>query len=82
MLTSTLSKDASFVDIPDGITLANAIVDTVPDPLLVLDQNQRIVAASRAFHQIFQLVDQDVRGHLIYEIDDGQWNRSKPPKAE
>jgi chemotaxis protein methyltransferase CheR len=74
MLTSTLSKGASFVDIPDGITLANAIVDTVRDPLLVLDQNQRIVAASRAFHQTFQLVDKNVRGHLIYEIDDGQWN--------
>jgi chemotaxis protein methyltransferase CheR len=41
---------------------------------LVLDHDLRIVAASRAFFQIFHLVDQDVRGHLIYEIDNGQWN--------
>lgn len=27
-----------------------------------------------AFFQIFHLVDGDVRGHLIYEIDNGQWN--------
>jgi PAS domain S-box-containing protein len=74
MLTSTTSKVAPFVDIPDGITLAHAIVDTVRDPLLVLDENLRIVAASRAFQQTFHLADEDVRGHMIYEIDDGQWN--------
>ena len=72
MLTSTTSKVAPFVEIPDGITLAHAIVDTVRDPLLVLDENLRIVAASRAFHQTFHLLDADVRGHLIYEIDGGQ----------
>ena len=73
MLTSILSN-APIVDIQDKLALANAIVDTVRDPILVLDENLRIVAASRAFHQTFHLVDQDVRGHLIYEIDDGQWN--------
>ena len=63
-----------FAAIPDTAALARAIVDTVRDPLLVLDQELRIVAASRAFYQNFQLVDQDIRGHLIYEIEDGQWN--------
>src|ERR1017187_4831220 len=74
MLTSTTSKVAPFAVIPDAVALAHAIVDTVRDPLLVLDEDLRIVAASRAFQQTFQLADQDVRGHLIYEIDDGQWN--------
>ena len=74
MLTSTLSQDAPFVDIPDGITLAHAIVDTVRDPLLVLDQDLRIVAASRSFYQTFRLVRETVRGRLLYEIDGGQWN--------
>ena len=74
MLKSILSKDASFAVIPAGIALAEAIVATVRDPLLVLDEDLRIVSASRSFFQIFHLVDGDVRGHLIYEIDDGQWN--------
>jgi PAS domain S-box-containing protein len=74
MPASTLSKDTPFVDIPDGITLAHAIVDTVRDPLLVLDNNLRVMAASRSFYQTFQLSDREVRGHLLYEIDDGQWN--------
>jgi PAS domain S-box-containing protein len=63
-----------FPTILDTAALARAIVDTVRDPLLVLDHELRIVAASRAFYQIFQLGDQDIRGHLIYEIERGQWN--------
>ncbi|MGA9081207.1 MAG: histidine kinase dimerization/phosphoacceptor domain -containing protein [Pseudolabrys sp.] len=69
-----MSSDAPFNAIENGITVAHAIVDTVRDPLLVLDQDLRIIAASRSFYQTFQLVDQDVRGHLLYEIDGGQWN--------
>jgi PAS domain S-box-containing protein len=74
MSISIVPKDVPFAAVPDAAALAHAIVDTVRDPLLVLDHDLRIVAASRAFFQIFHLVDQDVRGHLIYEIDEGQWN--------
>jgi len=60
--------------VPDTVALARAIVDTVRDPLLVLDQELRIVAASRTFYQLFQLTNQDMTGLPIYEIEDGQWN--------
>ncbi len=76
MLTSTLSKNASLNDIPEGIALAlaHAIIDTVRDPLLVLDQNQRIVAASRSFYQTFMLAGHDLRGQVLFDIDSGQWD--------
>lgn len=74
MLSSTKSKVTPFAVVPDAAALAHAIVDTVRDPLLVLDHDLRIVAASRAFYQIFHLVENEVRDRLIYEIDDGQWN--------
>ena len=74
MLTSTLSKEAPFVDVEDGITLANAIVDTVRDPLVVLDHDLRVIAASRSFYSTFRLVRDQVRGHLLYEIDGGKWD--------
>jgi hypothetical protein len=48
MLTSTLSKEPPFIDIQDGITLAHVIVGTVRDPLVVLDSELRVIAASRA----------------------------------
>ena len=74
MSISIVPTDMPFVAIPDAAALAHAIVDTVRDPLLVLDHDLRIVAASRAFFQVFHLVDKDVRGYLIYEIDEGQWD--------
>ena len=76
MFTSTRSKDAPLIGIPEGIALAlsHAIIDTVRDPLLVLDQDQRIVAASRSFYHTFKLVGHDVRGSLIFDIDGGQWD--------
>jgi PAS domain S-box-containing protein len=75
-MTSIVPKGMPFTAIPDAdaAALAHAIVDTVRDPLLVLDHDLRIVAASRAFFHIFHLLDEDVRGYMIYEIDDGQWN--------
>jgi PAS domain S-box-containing protein len=76
MLTSTVSKTVPFADIPEGIALAlsHAIIDTVRDPLLVLDENQRITAASRSFYQTFKLDGQDLRGQVLFDIDGGQWN--------
>jgi len=76
MLSSVQSKNAPFIDIPVGIALAlsHAIIDTVRDPLLVLDQDQRITAASRSFYQTFKLAGQDLRGQVLFDIDGGQWN--------
>ncbi len=64
------------IDIPVGIALAlaHAIIDTVRDPILVLDDHQRITAASRSFYQTFQLDGQDLRGQALFEIENGQWD--------
>jgi chemotaxis protein methyltransferase CheR len=74
MLISTMSNQKQFVEFDDENTLAHGIVDTVRNPLLVLDQHQNIIAASRSFYQTFQLSTRDVRGHLLYEIEHGQWD--------
>ena len=53
MLTPQLM--GSPANVQDGIALANAIVDTVRDPLVVLDQNLRVITASRSFYNTFRL---------------------------
>ncbi len=53
---------------------AEAIVDTVRDPLLVLDENLDIVAASRSFHATFRTSAAGIVGHRFFELDDGQWD--------
>jgi chemotaxis protein methyltransferase CheR len=73
MLASALSKEASAA-VQDALALAQAIVDTVPGPLVVLEQDLRVVAASRSFYQIFGLVPDEIQGRFLYEIGDGQWD--------
>jgi PAS domain S-box-containing protein len=61
-------------DSDDASALAQAIVDTIRDPLLVLDQNLRVVTANRSFYQTFRMNRQDIRGRPIYGLGDGQWD--------
>jgi len=63
-----------FVDFDAGHALAQAIVDTIRDPLLVLDQQLRVVAANRAFHQTFRMNRQDIQGRPVYGLGNGQWD--------
>jgi two-component sensor histidine kinase len=66
--------DQPFTGNNDAGTLAQAIVDTVREPLLVLDKNQRVLAASRSFYQTFKVARTDTQGKLLYALGDGQWD--------
>jgi hypothetical protein len=41
-----------FTDVADACALAQGIVDTVHEPVLVLDKELRVVAASRSLRQL------------------------------
>ena len=51
--TLALLNSQLFMDIEDGRALARAIVDTVREPLVVLDKNLCVVSASRSFYLTF-----------------------------
>jgi two-component sensor histidine kinase len=63
-----------FTDIEDERALTQAIVDTIREPLLVLDKDLRVVIASRSFYMTFKMDSQDVQGLAVYELGDGQWD--------
>jgi two-component sensor histidine kinase len=63
-----------FAAIEDGRALAQAIVDTVREPLLVLDKDLRVIAASRSFYDTFRADPQDTQGRLLYTLGDRQWD--------
>jgi chemotaxis protein methyltransferase CheR len=58
----------------DANLLARAIVDTVPDPIVVLDEDLRIIVASRSFYLTFDTTPSVTQGRKIDEIDNGVWN--------
>jgi two-component sensor histidine kinase len=63
-----------FAAIAHGHALAEAIVDAVREPLLVLDLDLRVIAASRSFYRTFAVAPRKTEGRLLFELGDGQWN--------
>jgi len=63
-----------FDDLADAQALALAIVDTLPEPFVVLDDRLRVVAASRCFYEHFNEDAARTRGRSFFELGDGQWN--------
>src|SRR5687767_1564607 len=50
------------------------IVDTVREPLLILDTTLRVRFANRAFYQTFRLRIEETEHRPIYELGNGQWD--------
>jgi PAS domain S-box-containing protein len=53
---------------------ADSIVQTIREPLLVLDADLRIKTANAAFHRTFKIPPEQTTGRLIYELGGGEWN--------
>lgn len=67
MLNSSLAAE-------DANALAQAIVDTIHEPFLVLDSDFRVMAASRSFYKTFRVDPGETRGCLLYALGNGQWD--------
>ncbi len=53
--------------------LAKGIVDTLRDPLLVLDSRLEVIEASRAFYATFRVDADQTIGRNLAELGEGQW---------
>jgi two-component system CheB/CheR fusion protein len=53
---------------------AEAIVNTVREPLIVLDSDLRIVSANASFYASFLVESGEVEGRRIYELGNQQWD--------
>jgi two-component sensor histidine kinase len=73
----TTNFRAQFTDIADACALAQSIVDTVREPVVVLDKGLRVIAASQSFYSAFKVRPEDTQGRLLYTLGDGQWDIPK-----
>lgn len=53
---------------------AEAIIETMRVPLIILNADLRVLRANRAFYQYFQVEPSDTENHLLYDLGGGQWN--------
>jgi two-component sensor histidine kinase len=54
--------------------LALAIVDTLQEPFLVLDDQFRVLAGSRRFFEVFNEDATKAHGRSLFDLADGQWD--------
>lgn len=70
----TTSMLNSLLAVEDVQALAQAIVNTIHEPFLVLDADLRVVAASRSFYDTFRVDPATTRDCLLYALGNGQWD--------
>jgi len=63
-----------FDIIEDARSLAQIVVETVREPLLVLDNTLTILVASNSFHKTFQIDPKDTPNHPLFTLDNSGWD--------
>jgi len=56
---------------------AENIVETVREPLVVLDYDLKIITANHSFYKTFIVKPEDTIGNYLYDLGNGQWNIPK-----
>jgi two-component system CheB/CheR fusion protein len=56
---------------------AESIINTVREPLISLNQDLRVVSASRSFYEVFRVKPEETVGQLIYDLGNKQWDIPK-----
>jgi two-component system CheB/CheR fusion protein len=56
---------------------AEALINTVHEPVVAMDHNLVVEAANKSFFSLFKVRAEDALNRRIYELGDGQWNIPK-----
>ena len=57
-----------------ALAYADIIIETVREPLAVLDNDQRVQRVNRSFAEDMDVQREDVEGRFLHEIQDGLWD--------
>jgi len=53
---------------------STAMVQTMREPMLLLDAELRVQVANRSFQEMFQVTAEQTHGKPVYELGNGEWN--------
>ena len=68
------AKEAAEAESKRNWQLAQWIVDTIRDPLVVLEEDMTIVTASKAFLKMFGIAEGEAFGKRLSELGQNQWD--------
>jgi PAS domain S-box-containing protein len=61
-------------EIQQARSYAENIVETVREPLIVMDGDLKIVSVNRSFYQTFKVTPSETLGRLVYDLGNRQWD--------
>jgi PAS domain S-box-containing protein len=67
-------RKRAALDTQEALEYAENIVETVREPLVVLDADLTVMSVNRSFCQTFEVTPEEIEGQLIYELGDFQWD--------
>jgi signal transduction histidine kinase len=71
---SSAASGAAATGISPAERLLLDIIDTVREPLLVLDAEFRVTRTNRAFFQTFRVTPEGTIGKVLFDLGDRQWD--------
>jgi PAS domain S-box-containing protein len=73
-ITGSISAELA---VEEALRYAESIVETVREPLLVLDADLKIISANRNFYRTFEVTPGETIGCFIYDLGNKQWDIRK-----
>jgi two-component system CheB/CheR fusion protein len=61
-------------ELKESVDYSKAIIETIREPLLVLNTDLRILTVNQAFYTTFRLGQDDVEGNYLYEVGNGMFD--------
>ena len=61
-------------DLKEAVDYTEAVIQTIREPLVVLNDDLRIRTANNAFYTLFKLKPETTEGYYFYEAGNGLWN--------
>ncbi|MEG4943961.1 chemotaxis protein CheB [Microcoleus sp. F4-D5] len=74
MLVDINELKVSAQHLTEAKNYAETIVETVVQPLLVLDLDLRALTANRSFYETFQVIPSQTEHRSFFDLGNGQWN--------
>ncbi len=57
-----------------GRDYAEAVIETVRQPILILAKDFKVIRANEAFYETFKISKVETENHPLYDLGNGQWN--------
>lgn len=73
-ITEITEQKELLQKVQDALTYAEGIVETVREPLIVLDSDLRVITANKSFYRIFKVAKGETERHFIYDLGNRQWD--------